>query len=169
MNGLRMVADLMAIAARTAPKSAGRDYVVLEVLEGEVLDALADDMVAYGREQEKRNFDRDAENVRASAAVLLLGLHGVKPLGLNCGACGALRCPPMHTVDGEFAGPSCALHLLDLGIALGSAVKVASMLNVDNRIMYRIGVSARRMGLLAAEVIMGIPLSASGKNIYFDR
>jgi uncharacterized ferredoxin-like protein len=49
-------------------------------------------------------------------------------------------------------------------------VKTASLLNVDNRIMYRIGTAARRLNLLPeATVIMGLPISAKGKNIYFDR
>ena len=60
-------------------------------------------------------------------------------------------------------------RLLDLGIALGSAVKTASLLNVDNRIMYRVGALARKMGYTQDDVVMGIPLSAQGKNIYFDR
>ena len=34
MEGINVVANLMALAARTAPKAAGRDYVVLEILEG---------------------------------------------------------------------------------------------------------------------------------------
>jgi uncharacterized ferredoxin-like protein len=62
------------------------------------------------------------------------------------------------------------LKLLDLGIALGSAAKTAMDLNVDNRIMYRIGVAATRLGYLpGSSVVMGIPLSVKGKNIYFDR
>jgi uncharacterized ferredoxin-like protein len=70
----------------------------------------------------------------------------------------------------DFVGPNCIFKLLDLGIALGSAVKTASVLNVDNRIMYRIGVAAKRLNLLPeASIIVGIPLSAKGKNIYFDR
>ena len=48
-------------------------------------------------------------------------------------------------------------------------MKTASLLNVDNRIMYRIGVLARKMGFTQDDVVMGIPLSAQGKNIYFDR
>jgi len=53
---------------------------------------------------------------------------------------------------------------------LGSAVKTASMLNIDNRIMYRVGSAASKLSLLSeATVIMGIPVSAKGKNIYFDR
>ncbi|MDZ7761763.1 MAG: DUF2148 domain-containing protein [Desulfovermiculus sp.] len=71
--------------------------------------------------------------------------------------------------QGEFQGPICSFRHLDLGIALGSAVKTASMFNVDNRIMYRIGVAARDMATVEWELVMGIPLSVSGKNIFFDR
>jgi uncharacterized ferredoxin-like protein len=36
--------------------------------------------------------------------------------------------------------------------------------------MYRIGTAAMRLNMLPeASVIMGIPLSAKGKNIYYDR
>ncbi|MFC1957077.1 DUF2148 domain-containing protein, partial [Chloroflexota bacterium] len=56
-----------------------------------------------------------------------------------------------------------------LGIALGSAVKLASELNVDNRMMYTIGATAKKLGLLDSDIIIGIPLSATGKSVYFDR
>ncbi len=169
MDVIRTVAELMAVAARTAPKSAGKDYVTIEIVEGPDLQRLADDMVRYGQETGKHNFDRDGENVRASAAVVLIGLKDAAIVGLNCGACGFEKCLTPNTFEGEFRGPHCALRLLDMGIALGSAAKMAALLNVDNRIMYRIGVSARRLGLTAADFSMGIPLSASGKNIFFDR
>jgi uncharacterized ferredoxin-like protein len=53
---------------------------------------------------------------------------------------------------------------------LGSAAKTASLLNVDNRIMYRIGTAALKLKMLPeSTVIMGIPISAKGKSIYFDR
>ena len=61
------------------------------------------------------------------------------------------------------------MYVLDLGIALGSAVKTASMLNVDNRIMYTVGAAAKRLNLMDADIIIGVPLSVSGKNIFFDR
>jgi uncharacterized ferredoxin-like protein len=49
-------------------------------------------------------------------------------------------------------------------------VKTASMLNVDNRVMYRVGTAALKLNLLPeATVVMGIPVSAKGKSIYFDR
>lgn len=69
----------------------------------------------------------------------------------------------------DFDGPNCMLQIMDLGIALGSAVKLASELNIDNRIMYTIGAAAKKIGLLDSDVIIGIPLSATGKSPYFDR
>ncbi len=169
MDGIRAVADLMAIAARTAPKTAGNDFLVIEILDGEALRRLGEGMVAYGKRTRKPNFDRDGQNVLDSEAVVLIGLKDAEVPDLNCGACGAETCIAPNTYEGEFKGPNCALRHLDLGIALGSAVKTAAMLNVDNRIMYRVGVVARDLHLIDADFTMGIPLSATGKSIYFDR
>jgi len=169
MSELRTVAELMAIAARTAPKSAGKDFVVVEIVEGDVIQDLAQAMVEYGERTGKKNFDRDGANVGDSPAIVLIGLKNARPVGLNCGACGFDKCLKPNTHDSGFAGPQCAFRLLDMGIALGSAVKTAGLLNVDNRIMYRAGVVAREMGLIDAEFVMGIPLSVTGKSIYFDR
>ena len=171
MSELRLIADLMAVAARTAPKSAGQDFVVIRVIEGEEVKALAQKMVEFGQRTGKKNFDRDGKNVAASEAVVLIGLRQAKTLGLNCGACGAESCTALmvNAHEGEFRGPQCAFRLLDMGIALGSAAKMAGLLNADNRIMYRAGVVAREMGLIDADFVMGIPLSATGKSIYFDR
>ncbi len=127
-------------------------------------------MVQYGKETQRRNYDRDGENVRRSSAVLLLSLNQASPAGLNCGACGQDRCADLKTVEGaEFDGPLCAWRVLDLGVALGSAAKTASIFNLDNRIMYRIGAVAKKMGLIEGELVVGVPVSATGKNIYFDR
>lgn len=171
MSDLHMVAELMAIAARTAPKSAGQDFVVVRIIEGEQVKALADKMIEYGQRTGKKNFDRDGKNVADSDAVVLIGIKDAKSVNLDCGACGAETCQAllMNSHEGEFRGPQCAFRLLDMGIALGSAVKTASILNVDNRIMYRAGVLAREMGLVEADFVMGIPLSVTGKSIYFDR
>ncbi len=171
MSELRMVADLMAVAARTAPKAAGKDFVVICIIEGDELKQLGQQMCEYGRRTGKKNFDRDGNNVAASDALILIGIKDGKSVGLNCTACGVENCNELaiNSGEGEFRGPQCAYRLLDLGIALGSAAKTASLLNVDNRIMYRAGVVAREMGLIDADVVMGIPLSATGKSIYFDR
>jgi uncharacterized ferredoxin-like protein len=170
MSCLQPVIDLMEIAARTAPKSGGKDFVVTKVIEGDDLKRLADEMIKYGEKTKKKNFDRDARGVAASPAVMLIGIKDAKSVDLNCGACGFDLCNDRVTAEhSEFAGPQCAFRLLDMGIALGSAVKTASMLNVDNRIMYRAGVVARQIGLIDADFVMGIPLSVTGKSIFFDR
>lgn len=163
--------ELMAISARTAPKSGGKDFVGLKIVAGKDLERLADAMIEYGKETGKKNFDRDAENVRNSDAILLLALEeATKPVGLNCGACGKEHCAELLPQEmTEFQGPLCAWRLMDLGIALGSAAKTAGMLNLDNRIMYRPGVAARKIGLMEGQIIAAIPVSVSGKNIYFDR
>jgi len=172
MESLKIVADLMAISARTSPKSAGKDFVSIKIVEGEDIKRLAEEMFKYGEESGKKNFDRDGRNVQNSPYVILIGIKDAEHLGLDCGACGFKTCIERDNVlpvDSEFKGPQCAFRLLDLGIAIGSAVKTASILNVDNRIMYRIGVAARKMALVDWDIVMGIPISATGKNIYFDR
>ena len=167
-------AKLMLISARTAPKSAGIDDVLTIIVYGEEKDAIARKMEEMAEERKIEGFRRDAKNVRDSEAVILIGVRGNKSFGLNCGACGYESCKEFDDAQKKFGedffGPTCLFKALDLGIALGSAVKTASLLNVDNRVMYRVGTAALKLNLLPeATVVMGIPVSAKGKNIYFDR
>ncbi|HVI41186.1 MAG TPA: DUF2148 domain-containing protein [Anaerovoracaceae bacterium] len=168
---VQRVTEYMALSAKTAPKARGNDFVGIKIVKGKELGELADAMVEYGKQNNKTNYDRDGQNVMNSDAVLLLSLSGnTVPPGLNCGACGKERCTDLNPQEGaEFMGPLCAWRLLDLGVALGSAVKTASMFNLDNRIMYRAGAAARKMGFMEGQIIVGIPVSATGKSIYFDR
>ena len=80
MSELRMVAELMAISARTAPKTAGQDFVVTKIIEGDDLKRLAEKMYEFGERTGKGNFDRDGANVRNSDALLLIGLKDAKTL-----------------------------------------------------------------------------------------
>lgn len=169
-EALKIAAGLMALSARTAPKAGGQDFVVSRIIEGEDLRRLGEAMIKYGEESGKKNFDRDGKNVINAGAVLLIGLNSPKTVGLNCGACGHPKCNLLEAHEGpEFKGPICAWRLMDMGIAIGSAVKTASILNVDNRVMYRAGVLARKLGMIEADVVVGVPLSATGKSPYFDR
>ena len=174
-KAVETVAGLMALSARTAPKGKGQDALVIRVLVGDEVKNLSRGMEALGREKEIRFFLRDARNMGASDACLLLGSRREPTAGLDCGACGFPTCAQMLIEDPTknrtlFAGPNCAVRMADLGIALGSAVKTASLHNVDNRVMYSAGVTALTLGLLEeCTVAYGIPLKASGKNIFFDR
>jgi len=168
------VAKLMLVSARTAPKSGGIDDVLTLIVCGEKKAAIADKMERMAEERNLEAFKRDAKSVRDSEAVILIGVKGKKSFGLDCGACGYKTCKEFQAKKAEtgkdFAGPTCLFKALDLGIALGSAAKMASMLNVDNRIMYRVGTAALKLGMLSeGTVIMGIPVSAKGKSIFFDR
>ncbi|MBX6423292.1 ferredoxin domain-containing protein [Thermosulfurimonas sp. F29] len=168
-----LVGKLMLAAARTAPKARGQDELVTAlVVEGEEKEALAREMERVAeRGKAFAFFKRDADNVRRAEAVVLIGLDFKRPVGVNCRGCG-FDCEGILKAErsaGDYEGPVCAMRLIDLGIAVGSAVSVAKDLCVDNRVMYTIGVAARRLGWLSAQVVLGIPLSIKGKNIFFDR
>jgi len=173
-EGIMQAAGLMLISARTAPKSGGVDDIITAAVYGAEKESIAAEMDKIGSERGIPGFHRDAKNVRDSETIVLVGVRGAKKFGLNCGACGYANCDEFEKAEKkggqDFTGPNCAFKELDLGIALGSAVKTASILNVDNRIMYRIGAAVRRLNYMPeASVIMGIPISAKGKSIYFDR
>jgi len=175
LDGILQAAELMLVTARTAPKTGGRDDVLTLLVDGEEKEAIADEMEEITKEKEIRiYFERDAKNVRDSEAVVLVGVRGNKSYGLDCGACGYDKCSEFEKSQKKlgkyFTGPTCLFKALDLGIALGSAAKMASLLNIDNRIMVTIGTAALRLNLLPeATTIIGMPMSAKGKNIYFDR
>lgn len=170
------VAQLMATAARTAPKAGGVDDILTAVLWGEDKDRLAAEMEKLGKELNTEDvFSQNADNVRAAECVVLIGARAAKRYrSLDCGACGYYTCEDFEKAEKKegktFRGPECHLKVLDLGIAVGSAAKTASLLNVDNRVMYTIGATARRLKILPeADAVEGIPISATGKSIFFDR
>ncbi|MFQ6050193.1 MAG: ferredoxin domain-containing protein [Candidatus Hydrothermarchaeota archaeon] len=174
-EGILNAARLMAIAIRTAPKANGIDSIETLILSGEEKNSLADKLEDLGKEKGGgwiKFYGRDAENLRNSDAVILVGIYGGRsPAPLMCGACG-MDCKQLlksERVTKDFTGPNCMMKILDLGVALGSAVKLAAELNVDNRIMYSVGVAAKKLGLMDTDVIISIPVSATGKNIFFDR
>lgn len=170
-NGIETVANLMVLSAVTAPKTKGQDILEVKVLLGEEKDKIANEMQKIGENRSSSGFIRDGNNVKDSDALVLIGLKPHKSCGFNCKACGFEDCEEFDGIkkEGEFKGPNCAYRLLDMGIALGSAVKTASLHNVDNRIMYRVGMAAMRLNIIESNFVMGIPLNASGKNIFFDR
>lgn len=176
-EAIGLAISLMAVAARTAPKGKGKDSIVTHAVHGSELPLLADEMTRFGQEHNQPFFVRDAKNVAASEACLLLGVRGQEILGLNCGGCGYQSCADMEAAcrnpvseGSPFRGPNCVIKMADLGIAIGSAVKTASILNLDNRVMYTAGVAARSLGWMeGCSVAYGIPVSITGKNIYFDR
>jgi len=173
-EALLEVSRLMLVSARTAPKSGGVDDILTAIVYGIEKESLATEMERIAEERKIEGFKRDGKNVRDSETVILIGVRGTESFEFSCGSCGYANCDEFEKAEKkrgqDFIGPNCVFKALDLGIALGSAAKTASIHNVDNRIMYRVGVAAKRLNLLPeASVIMGIPVSAKGKSIYFDR
>jgi uncharacterized ferredoxin-like protein len=168
---VEMVANLMALSAKTAPKTRGEDELVYLMLTGEKKDMVAEEMIKISQEQNNPGFTRDGNNVKDSQALLLVGLKPHSSCGFECKACGFDSCGDFDSTEteGKFKGPNCPFRVLDMGIALGSAVKTAAMHNVDNRIMYRVGVAVMRLNIMDCTFVMGIPLCVSQKNIFFDR
>jgi uncharacterized ferredoxin-like protein len=161
-------ASRMCAAARTAPKAKGVDNIITLTLMGAEKDTLADKMDEISSREfkgEPNIFPRDAKNLRAAQAVVLIGIKRAF-VGLQfCSLCGFKSCD-----ECKKAGGRCAFNTIDLGIALGSAVSIAADDRTDNRIMYSIGKAAEEMNYADDTVLWhGIPINLSGKNIFFDR
>lgn len=176
-EAVRLAVSLMAVSARTAPKGKGKDSLVMRTVHTPDLPLLAREMTRFGQDHHKPSFIRDGKNIAASEACLLIGIRGQEALGLNCQGCGYQSCTEMEAAcrtsvaeGSPFIGPNCVFKMADLGIAVGSAVKTASLLNLDNRVMYSAGVASMALGWMeGCSVVYGIPVSVSGKNIFFDR
>jgi len=163
----------LLVCARTAPKARGQDNLELAIVtDKDELEMIAQEMEKVAERGEAfKFFKRDADNIRNSEALVLISVDFKNPVGVNCGACG-YTCDSITKVERkvlDYEGPICAMRLIDLGIAIGSAVAKAKDLCLDNRVMYTVGVAVKRLGLMPGQVILGIPLSVKGKNIYFDR
>lgn len=150
-------------AARTAPKGKGRDTLEIVLITGEDLEILATKMEELGKEKDIHIFERDANNVRHSEAVILIGSR-ISTLGLNyCGYCG-------YTCSTKPEEAPCVFNGIDMGIALGSAAAKAADCRVDSRILYTAGKAALDLNWLpASSIACGLPISITSKSPYFDR
>lgn len=156
-------AQLMCSAARTAPKTRGVDNIMTAIVTGEDIVWLSDKMKEL--EPDKPGIQRDSKNILSADAVVMIGVKKAT-YGLNCAYCGFDSCEACTSSNG-----ACIFATTDLGIAIGSAVSIAADLRMDNRVMYSIGRVYKQ--LPEAEdndaIWMGIPISVSGKNPFFDR
>jgi len=165
---LENIANQMLIAARTAPKGKGKDTLELIVLSENDISNISEFLFNMGEKLDVDFYKRDANNLLNSGAILLIGTE-IKTLGLNeiCQLCGFNNCAEKD----KHPNTPCVFNTSDLSIAVGSAVSLAADLRVDNRIMFSLGKAAIKMNLFERDIKIayGIPISASSKNVFFDR
>jgi uncharacterized ferredoxin-like protein len=167
-NAILNLAYSVCAAARTAPKACGIDHIETAVITGDDKARVTAEMRKlsenYGESGEF--FRRDADSVDISGAVVLVGAkYQTRGLGEKCKLCRFENCAACAK-----AGAACVFTAMDLGIALGSAVSLIADNRVDNRLMFTIGQAAASLGMLGEyKMIIGIPLSAEGKSIFYDR
>lgn len=167
-QAILQTAARMCAAARTAPKTHGKDILHTLTLTGAEKDALADKMEEIGRNGNSDAmltwYGRDSANLRAAQAVVLIGAQRKARNLPGCGYCGFEDCAACVR-----AGGGCSWMYVDLGVAASSAACIAAADMVDCRIMYSVGKAAAEMTYVPNCVWLGIPISISGKNIFFDR
>ena len=172
-----MAAKLMAASMRTAPKAGGKDFLEIAVVENdEDLKRIAKKMQEFApKSTNEAYWLRDADNIANCHALVLVGIREFNAAGYDCGACGYSSCKEFikdrKEIDKEmgYGGPHCVMRMIDIGCALASAAKTAGILNIDNRVQQRVGAAARALGLIKADVVMGIPVGIYGKSIFYDR
>ena len=167
MEAVLATARRMCAAARTAPKAKGTDRIETMILTGGDKDAVADELERLSEPLQYRFFLRDAGNVRAAQALVLIGTReGQRGLNAGCRYCHFDGCASCDENGGV-----CVYDPMDLGIAIGSAVAAAADDRVDNRVLFSAGRAAMSLGIMGEGVhmVMGIPLSVKGKNPFFDR
>ena len=187
MDSIRHVARLCAVSAMTAPKSGGqlflkggKPFIETVIVEEEAtLKKLADWLRAQGDKHKEAIWYRDADTAEQLDLVLFIGLANWYPPQYDCGACGYATCAEFlqaksqhqspESADWQFNGPVCQLRALDLGIAVGSAAKTASLNNIDTRCQTRIAAAARHLRIIQADLAVALSMSVSHKNIFFDK
>lgn len=187
LESVRHVARLCAVAAMTAPKSGGQLFLkggspfieTVIVDEEATLRQLANWLRAEGERHKEAIWFRDADTAEKLDLILFIGLCGWYPPQYDCGACGYATCAEFlqarpgyasaSSAGWEFNGPVCQLRALDLGIAVGSAAKAASLNNVDTRCQTRIAAAARHLGIIKADLAVALSMSVTHKNIFFDK
>jgi len=181
------VAKMMAAAAITAPKSGGMLFLqgkhnfmeTIIVSDADTKKALSNWMRARGAERRETIWYRDADVAEAVDAIVFVGLKpDWYPPNYDCGACGYATCAEFihatnqvrkDSAELEFAGPVCNLRDIDLGIAVGSAAKTASIHSIDCRCQTRSAVAARKLGVITADHAVALSLSMTSKAVGFDR
>jgi uncharacterized ferredoxin-like protein len=157
--------EFLINTAISAPKAGGKDDVfIANISDKNQIQQILKKMVEISNRTEFSFYKRDALTCENIEHIVFVGAKKYY-YNYNCGFCGFDTCDACKQ-----NGAYCALTITDCGIALGSLVKLASILGIDNRIMLSIGKAAIELGIIKDVFsVYGVPLYVSPKNIFFDR
>ena len=91
-DSLHQVAQLMCLAARTAPKGGGVDTITTAVVSKDTKDRLAAEMRKIGEEHSMKAYFLNSEEVDESECVVLIGATLKRYLIKTCNFCGFDGC-----------------------------------------------------------------------------
>ena len=92
-DSIYMVAKLMCLAARTAPKGGGVDNIVTAVVSKDTKEKLVSEMRMIGKELKKlKVYTINADMVEASDVVVLIGTKFKRLMIPTCNFCGFKDC-----------------------------------------------------------------------------
>ncbi len=136
--------EFLINTAITAPKAGGKDDVLVEYIKDKKqIMSILKQMVEISERSGFGFYKRDSITCENIDTIILVCAKQYYH-NYNCGYCGYNTCELCKR-----SGAYCALTITDCGIALGSLVKLASILGIDNRIMlslYEI-LQTRQLGL----------------------
>ncbi|MGB3057107.1 MAG: DUF2148 domain-containing protein, partial [Candidatus Omnitrophota bacterium] len=138
---LKDIAELMCVLARTAPKTRGKDNLVIIIPTKAEKKRIITKMRYIAKRDSRPSCERDAKSIKNADQIVVIGTKK-ETLGLNCGFCGYPACSQLSKTKGV-----CAYNSMDLGIAIGSAASLAGRAHIDNRLMYSIGKAAIECGV----------------------
>ncbi len=166
-EGIEVVSQLMKISADSAPRAEGTDIHV-DVLDESEKEMVVEEMFQLADELNEETYRVDGEILESSEGLMIIGLKGKKTLDLDCRACGFDTCDDLleNECVGIFEGPNCAYRSIDIGIALGYAIKTARSHNMDGKVMVRAGLAAKHLGLSEARICIGVPIFSDSTEGY---
>lgn len=177
-NVIIETAELMCVAANTAPKTKGINLLSTFYLLPDEFEPLYDCLQQLSNKYDKirpqRPYGRDLETLKNTDCLVVICSRRKLMDIAGCDACG-FSGEPNGCKSAAAAGATCAYNSKDLGIAVCSAAIVAHRRFIDNRIIDTVGRAIINFKLYP-EYTRGkafdavcIALSISGKNPFFDR
>lgn len=167
-DSIEMISNLMSISAKTAPKSMGESFLEIISLDKAEKEILTEEMFQMSDELNDDSYGYEGEIIRDAAKVIIIGLKKHPTLDLDCRACGFKDCDDFaeHRVEGIFEGPNCVFHLIDIGMAVGSAINTANRHDVRSKISLKGGLAAKNVGISSSNVCIALMIDLSEEKDY---